>query len=169
MCLRTITHPANPAEEGVGYKLFAIEEEEGKLFGNFALRHPDSQDRFVPCFERGKWLTDPNRYEIEMTYGQFYPTGYHFFEKKEDAELVAQAIACIALKIRYKHTTAKGTQEYYVRVNNGLAWREYPVIVAREIFIEDDPSPEVQEEIKQVAQDAWNRVNTNQALLPKKN
>jgi hypothetical protein len=139
MCLQTITHGPNPQEEGEGYKLFIIEE--GELLGNFALRNPDTNDRFVPTFQSGKWLTDPNNYPIEVQYGECYPTRYHFFANKADAELVARSIMCVVRKVRYKNVTAKGRQSFYVRQNNGLAWKEFPVIVAKEIFIEPEEPP----------------------------
>jgi hypothetical protein len=146
MCLKTITEGPNPQEQGEGYKVFQYADDNGNtLVGSFTLFHRITGKRFTPSFQSDKWLSDPNNYEIEIKDDdEFYETGYHFFEKKEDAELIARSYGGTVRKVRYKNRSAKGTQCFNVfrhreeSETDCYRWDQFPCIVAREIFIEKE-------------------------------
>jgi hypothetical protein len=121
MCLETITHGPDPEEEGEGYKVFEI------CFSTGAILPPI---RYF-TFERNKWLSDPNDFQITG-----YRTGFHIFMNREDAEAYSRSlVGCrdfVIEKVRYRNVSAKGL---HLRDLYGNDQSLVPCVVAREIFI----------------------------------
>jgi hypothetical protein len=147
MCLTTLTHGPNPAEEGEGYKVFR-KLDNGELqsvyvFGGLPYQYPANT-----------WITDTKDFCLfDDEQGQEYQTGFHLFANQKDAELKAQSrndvygmyVTHVVRKVKFRNVTAKGTddvcrtstasicsdlEENYICVTA-------PVVVAKEIFVEE--------------------------------
>jgi hypothetical protein len=134
MCLGDITQGPNPIEEGSGWKVFEVRDNGGLASPYFT---------FV-AFPESEWLKDYCDLVISIENifcPQSYNTGYHFFEKKEDADALADDVRrysirpVVVRKVRYKNVTAKGSQP--VREFTGCIVY-FPCVVAKEIFIEPE-------------------------------
>lgn len=118
MCLDTVDKKTEDWGE-YGWKVFDLVE--GKLlplyYGTRRLR-----------FNTEEWISDEAHKAIQSCWSSHYPTGFHYFKNKRDAENYAYAYSVNKVKkIKVKNVVATGT-------DNNLA----KVGVAREIFILPD-------------------------------
>jgi hypothetical protein len=122
MCLDKISKK-KPALEGVGYKVFELRDDDGKLYGEMARR-----DKIRPV---GTWLNSRN-YSVRKKEGLVtpikgkYPVGWHIFKslagvKSWNYDIDPDYIAIKRVRYRLAHT--EGT------IDN------YKVVVAKEIYI----------------------------------
>jgi hypothetical protein len=136
MCLDTITQGQNPAEEGEGWKVFQVRDNQ--------LGIPYIGSNFL----ENQWITDTATGTLSTEkYDMHYDIGFHLFEKREDAlillrEFIKYGVFVTLRKVRYKNVTAKGPQAVWD--HRSVKYVRVPCIVAREIFIE--PAEEEHEE-----------------------
>jgi hypothetical protein len=143
MCLNAITSGAEPEAEGMGYKVFALVD---NLLTSAILLNM--------TFKVGEWVVDDCQKVCWTTNGgqkaSCYWSGFHLFEKKEDAEAFAgdypgkrfdkatnfERHLCVR-KVRYRNVTATGLQVTDWDAEKHKMHRAN-CIVSKEIFIEPE-------------------------------
>ena len=116
MCLHTVDKETKEVTEG--WKVFRITQQGLEaLFYDF---------KFTP----NKWIKDPETDPIPIYFDVSYPTGFHFYFDKKEAEENLKAFVPAShvtiLHIKTRNITATGLQD------------TYKVGVTREIFIEEE-------------------------------
>jgi hypothetical protein len=138
MCLLQVTSGKNQTATGVGYKAFCKKK---SGLTNLVI----ASIKVHPVYT---WIQDEEIDFLSTSDCVDYQTGFHIFEKKEDAEEFAKCFnewftvpkiygIAVVRKVYYRNVTARGTNQtflYVPRKNQPL--REAPCIVAREIFIQ---------------------------------
>lgn len=115
MCLHTVFHDQTFETQGEGWKVF-LQNNKKELFTPIHLRDPNTKLFFRREFNPNTWMTDDRDYSISNYFFDTYPTGFHIFLNKEDAEKFAKngEAGIIVLKVRYKKVVAKGTQQFCI-------------------------------------------------------
>ena len=82
-------------------------------------------------FEPNTWVTDTSKGTLCLEFSnKRYPTGFHFFKNKKDAEMFARSFHNVVVKkIKVRNIVATGIQFF-----NGF-YKDRPVGVAKDIFI----------------------------------
>jgi hypothetical protein len=148
MCLEKITQGPNPEEQGEGWKVFELYN--GTLRNHCFLYDPVDDKVIKHEYLTDTWIADNRRYLIPIDVLTSYPTGFHVFLNKPDAEAYCNLYGGKIHKVKYRNVTAKGTQ--YVRqtlpgdIGDNPALHA-PTVVAREIFIEKTPCPSSNENL----------------------
>lgn len=130
MCLSTLDSPIK-SEDGVGWKAFE--------------RVPGLEETYITpvrgflISSSGQWVTDSNSRELptDQSPPTFYPSGFHIFLKKEDAEAYSIGDDFVVKKVRYAKVVASGIQLFRTPSKCEDAYLYYygPCVVAKEIMI----------------------------------
>jgi hypothetical protein len=145
MCLTTVTHAPHPQEQGEGWKVF--EQRDSTLVSPFLLFHaPDFFRQTFPT--TNTWTTDERNFCLNSEEKTPYPTGFHLFVNKEDAEVFSNKAYApqnpyVVRKVKYRNVAAKGRQIISETHWEGCTpqmvnQRSATVIVAKEICILDE-------------------------------
>jgi hypothetical protein len=150
MCLTTLTQGPDPQEQGEGYKVFQ-EMGDGSLRSAYLLFNFENESEFYEFYQTNSWMPDSKHYVIHATNENApYETGFHLFPNEDDAKLLAHSREkysfdinpkYVVRKVKYRGVTAKGTQILYNPFTCDLEKTliDATTIVAKEIFIEEDP------------------------------
>jgi hypothetical protein len=143
MCLTTVTQGPNAEEEGEGWKVFnenyVVFDTTGRKVGG----HLCSPLKFF-WFSSNRWEQDICFKKIKAEDGLEYESGFHIFEKKEDAERYLASFVNpsqkVIKKIKYRNVTAKGPNRavLYSECDYEYFDLTVPCVVAKEIFVFDE-------------------------------
>jgi hypothetical protein len=149
MCLINLSQGPNPTEEGEGWKVFReswyVLDTTGEQIGGGTVASPLR----LFWFRFNQWVSD-NRFEKINTEedGLEYETGFHIFEKKEDAERYLASFSDqrhkVVKKVKFRNVTAKGPNHPVLYCEHDSDSGDYtvPCVVAKEIFVLDEETTE---------------------------
>jgi hypothetical protein len=125
MCLYSLSTLLPTEQEGEGWKVFE-QTQAAQLAAPFYGHN---------YYRTNEWIIDQASGSIETEDCNQYPTGFHIFIHKRDAEILACDLASrhVVKKVKYRSAVAKGLQEERNREEFA------PVIVATEMFILEEP------------------------------